>query len=107
MRKIYLIVASVLIVSCGQRQDQLPELPIDHYYNVDFQFNVCREYQLVDKEKVQFKFVARHPIERCDGVFGTLPAETSLLMNWIETSIAKVKRLANKYCNTTSPVYQN
>ena len=107
MLRIYLIaISSLVLISCNKQQG-IAELPIETYYNVDFEQGYCREFVLADKDKVKFKFVARHPIERCHGLFGTMPRDTSLLMQWLEDTIAKTKQLAKRYCNTATTPYGN
>ena len=79
MLKIYLT-ASLLLVGCAQ-PETFREFPAKTYWNIDLKYNECREFKLMDEEKIKWKLVQVHPIAECDGLFGTKPTETSLLIS--------------------------
>ncbi len=96
MLKIYLT-ASLFLIGCA-KPDTFRDFPVQTYWNIDMKYNECREFQLMDDENIKWKLVNVHPLEMCDGLFGTKPTETSLLMAWIRDIKKELKDLYKRKC---------
>jgi hypothetical protein len=84
-KTIILILSLLLIVSCKEVKE-FPEVPL---FTRDPQNQVCREWEIYDREKLLFKLTQVHTIEKCDELFGFHRADFTKVKNWSRDSLKK------------------
>jgi hypothetical protein len=49
----------------------------------------CREYQITDYKRLQYKYVRSAPVEACAGTFGFRAKDIPDVLDWAEDAIEK------------------
>jgi hypothetical protein len=71
------------------------KFPASHIYEVDYDRSkqewVCGEYMITDYERLLFRHVADHKLDRCLGVFGFESKDVANVLSYTRRAIASAK----------------
>lgn len=80
-----LICSTALASGCAG----LRPFPTKTVWEADLQAKVCGEYRVVDVNRLLFKHIKDHPINKCDGVFGFSAEDMPKVLDWSRDAIKK------------------
>lgn len=90
-QRVSLTALILLISSCAG----LGPFPARELVEINIQKGICREYALVDEEKVIYKFIKEYTIEECPPVFGIKVDKAGLTTQWARDAIKIGKECKN------------